>query len=42
MNISYKKNCNRFSFEIVRNKVRHERRFKTLEEAIEYKKNWLN
>ena len=40
--ICYHKLKKKFRFSIERNKVRHIKDFKTLEEAIEYKKNYIN
>ena len=39
-NISYDKNRNKYMFQIKRNGKKHMKRFKTLEEAIEYRDNY--
>jgi len=40
--ICYRKSQNNFVFAIIRNKIKHVKYFKTLEEAINYRNNYLD
>tara|TARA_R110001632_G_C11040622_1_gene383202 strand:- start:11 stop:466 length:456 start_codon:yes stop_codon:yes gene_type:complete len=41
-NICYNKSDNRFRFKITRNEIAHNKYFKTLEDALNYKNNYLS